>query len=211
MSDTKRAWKRVSAKVIRWLHLYASMFSFFVVFFFSITGITLNHPTWFGTAEEHVAESHGQLNTSWLGTAANESSENAANEVQKLEIVEFLRGEHQVRGAVSEFAIDESQCIVAFRAPGYTADAFIDRATGNFDLVQSSFGFVACINDLHKGRDSGKGWGVLIDVSAVILIFVSVTGLLLIFYINRHRNAGLITALAGTVATVAIYYWLVPR
>ena len=32
---------------MRWLHVYLSMISLAVVLFFSVTGITLNHPDWF--------------------------------------------------------------------------------------------------------------------------------------------------------------------
>lgn len=40
-------------------------------------------------------------------------------------------------------------------------------------------GFGAVINDLHKGRDSGDTWQWLIDISAVLLAFVSLTGYLI--------------------------------
>ena len=99
---------------------------------------------------------------------------------------------------------------MAFRSPGYTADVFIDRATGKYDLVESATGWIAVMNDLHKGRDSGLAWSWLIDLSAALLVFVSGTGLLLLFYINRHRRAGLVTAAFGILVTVLIYVSLVP-
>jgi len=34
-------------------------------------------------------------------------------------------------------------------------------------------------NDLHKGRDTGKTWSILIDVSAVLMTLISLTGLIL--------------------------------
>ena len=39
-------------RVMLWLHIYVSMFGLAAVLFFSVTGITLNHPDWFfGDAE----------------------------------------------------------------------------------------------------------------------------------------------------------------
>ncbi len=38
------ALKRRLAKYSRWLHIYVSMTSFVIVFFFAVTGWTLNHP-----------------------------------------------------------------------------------------------------------------------------------------------------------------------
>ena len=42
-----------------------------------------------------------------------------------------------------------------------TPDVFIDRATGRYELTETRMGFFAVMNDLHKGRDSGKAWAVL--------------------------------------------------
>jgi uncharacterized protein len=198
----RRSWKQSSAKWIRWLHIYGSMFSCAVVLFFSVTGITLNHPDWFGGESERVREATGSIPVEWV--TVGEAS------VSRLEVVEHLRKEGKARGAMKDFTIDENQCIVAFRSPGYTADVFIDRTTGKYDLVESAMGWVAVMNDLHKGRDSGLAWSWLIDLSAALLVFVSGTGLLLLFYINRHRRAGLVTAVFGILVTVLVYVSLVP-
>jgi len=40
---------------------------------------------------------------------------------------------------------------------------FLDRATGAYDLTEPRMGFVALMNDLHKGRDSGRVWSWVID------------------------------------------------
>ncbi len=207
----RTTWKQSSVKWIRWLHIYGSMFSCAVVLFFSVTGITLNHPSWFGGDAARVREVKGQLRMEWIGNSSEtENIRDSLSGVSRLEIVEHLRSEAGARGKLKDFTLDESQCIVAFRAPGYTADAFIDRTTGQFDLVESSMGWIAIMNDLHKGRDSGEAWSWLIDISAVLLVFVSATGLLLLLYINRHRIAGLATAVLGIVLTIAIYLLLVP-
>lgn len=203
----KKTWKQASAKWIRWLHIYISMISCAVVLFFSVTGITLNHPDWFGGTEEQVRESKGSLNVQWV--AANPQSD--TSNVAKLEVVEHLRSDAKIRGAMKDFTVDASQCIVTFRAPGYSADVFIDRESGSYDLVESSFGFVAVMNDLHKGRDSGLGWSVLIDASAILLIFVSATGILLLLYINRHRFSGFATLAVGAILTLVFYFVFVPR
>ena len=90
---------------------------------------------------------------------------------------------------------------MSFKAPGYAADAFIDRGTGAYDLTVSKMGFAAVVNDLHKGRDSGPVWKAMIDLSAALLTFVlfGLTGLILIYFIHKHRFSGLL-ALAGGAA-----------
>ena len=51
---------------MRWLHIYLSMFGLAAVFFFSATGITLNHPDWTFGQMERKRESKGQVDLHWL-------------------------------------------------------------------------------------------------------------------------------------------------
>jgi hypothetical protein len=196
---------------MRWVHIYLSMFSMAALLFFAVTGITLNHPAWFFGGTERTVQVEGQVKTEWLNLAGSrpdaEGRQDAAASVAKLEVVEHLRKTHGIRGALVEFRADERECMVTFKGPGYAADAFIDRATGRYNLTETAQGFVAVINDLHKGRDTGRAWSVLIDAAALLMTFVSLTGLVLLFYIKRRRRSGLLTALVGTIV-VAVVFWL---
>lgn len=125
--------------------------------------------------------------------------------VSKFEIVEFLRQSHPIKGAVSEFRVDDYECLILFKGPGYSADTVIDRETGRYTITETVLGVIAVINDLHKGRDTGPVWSWVIDLSALLTIFVSVTGMILIFYIRRKRWWGLITAVLGTILFAGFY------
>jgi uncharacterized protein len=201
---------------LRWLHIYLSMFGLAAVFFFSVTGITLNHPDWaFGQVERH-RELEGQLEVNWLrrDPAPDEKrlgAESApSNEVAKLEVVEQLRKVHAIRGALAEFRVDDAECMVSFKGPGYSADAFIDRESGHYNLTEIDHGFVAVINDLHKGRDTGVVWSVLIDLSAGLMTAISLTGLALLFYLKLRRVPGLVVALIGTIVILVVFRFWVP-
>lgn len=195
--------KKEVAKLSRWLHIYLSMLSFAIVLFFSVTGLTLNHPTWLGGDKQIVTKHEGKLNVNWV----NQSD---TNKIAKLEIVEFLRNKYQVKGAVSEFRIDDSEVSVSFKGPAYSCDAFIDREKGSFELSEIKMGIVAVMNDLHKGRDSGAGWGWIIDISAVFLILVSLSGLILLCFIKKKRVAGFVTGIIGLILCYLIYAIFVP-
>ena len=108
--------------------------------------------------------------------AAARRRSDPSRQVAKLEVVEHLRKTHGIRGALAEFRVDEQECVVTFKGPGYAADAFIDRESGRYTLTQTYHGFIAVINDLHKGRDTGPAWSVVIDVSAVLMTVISLTG-----------------------------------
>lgn len=192
--------KRRLAKYSRWLHIYVSMTSFVIVFFFAVTGWTLNHPGLFAGSERRTRAT-GMLDTKLTGPGAPEA---------KLEIVEALRRAHHVSGALTDFRIDDDQLSVAFKGPGYMADAVIERGTGQYELSESRLGLVAMANDLHKGRDTGAAWKALIDVSAGLLTFISLTGLVLLYYIHKHRVAGFLLLLAGGALTGLIIWAWVP-
>jgi hypothetical protein len=161
-------------------------------------------------------QAEGQVDLKWLrapATAASSSPDDTADPaglVSKLEIVEHLRAVHGIRGALVEFKVDDTECVVAFKGPGYSADAFVDRDSGHYTLTQSYHGPIAILNDLHKGRDTGFAWSIFIDVSAVFLVVISLTGLVLLFYLKLRRGPGLMVVAVGTVVVVALFYWGVP-
>lgn len=173
------------------------MATFGLVLFFSVTGLTLNHVEWFDGAQKTVTLT-GEVPTALLAKP------------DELRIVEHLRNTHHIRGAVGDTRIDDQQYEVTFKGPGYSADAAIDRATGKYNIIETRNGFWAVMNDLHKGRDTGKAWSWVIDISAVLLVLVSLTGLALIFFLYKKRTAGLIVAVVGTIAFIALYKLFVP-
>lgn len=174
------------------------MLSFGVLLFFAVTGLTLNHTEWFSGAQRTV-QLKGTLNPAWV-----------KGNVAKLEVVEHLRRTHRFSGALSDFRIDDAQCSVSFKGPAYTADIFVDRATGAYDLTETRMGLVALLNDLHKGRDSGRAWAWVIDLSAVLMTLVSLSGLILIFYLQKRLFSGLVTLVGGALACYLAYLFWVP-
>ena len=125
-SKRQLAAKRTTAQVSRWLHIYLSMVSFVIVLFFSVTGLTLNHADYLA-GEVKTTTEKGKLNVAWV---------NATDtlHIAKLEVVEYLRKTNNIKGELSEFRIDDAECSLSFKGPGYGADVFIDRATGAYEL-----------------------------------------------------------------------------
>ncbi len=192
--------RRRTAMVSRWLHIYLSMVSFAIVLFFAVTGLTLNHAEALSHGEK-VRELSGTLTAKELGEKDHPDT---------LAIVEHIRNADKVHGAVSDLRVEDDQIGFSFRGPGYSADTTVDRATGKYTVVETRAGFVAIINDLHKGRDTGKVWSAVIDGSAILLTLVSLTGLLLIFFLYKKRTSGLLLAGIATVVCYMLYRLWVP-
>jgi len=194
-------WKRRFAHLARWLHTYLSMLSFAILLFFAATGLTLNHAEWFDHQQRPTIY-HGTLNKAWVNTTDSEA-------IAKNDIVNYFRSTYRTKRALSDFHVDGEQCEVLFKGPGYEADATIDRETGKYDLTVSPFSLVATLNDLHKGRDTGRRWSAVIDFSAVLMTLVSLTGLTLIFFLNKRRFSGLILVAVGALLAWLVYsFWV---
>jgi uncharacterized protein len=192
-------WRRRTAHWSRWLHTYLSMVSFAILLFFAVTGLTLNHQSAF-TSVALPRRFTGSLDASWM----------KAPEAHEAAIVGAFRSKHHIKAGLSDFRIDDDQVQISFKGPGYSADGFADRRTGKYELNENRLGLVAIINDLHKGRDTGKAWAFIIDISAVLMVLVSLSGLVLIFFLHKRLRSGLAALAIGTVLCYVVYQVWVP-
>ena len=151
---------------------------------FAATGITLNHAPQI-KATPVVTDTNGTLPAPLLARLAEMPEETTqpvppaiarwANETFKANIA----------GKPTETTADE--VYVALAMPGGDGWLTIDRATGEAQHEVTSQGWVAYINDLHKGRNTGPVWYWFIDVFAAACIVFAVTGLTLLWLHSRSR------------------------
>lgn len=192
MSDAVR--RRRLPQLVRWLHIYLSMVAFAATLLFAVTGLTLNHAEWFEGGEPAVRIVEGSLPPTGLAGA-----------VDRLAVAEELRARHGIRGRVAEFAVEDEECLVLWKGPGYSADVVVQRATGAYRVEESRRSLFAVLDDLHKGRDCGPVWSVVIDAAAVLLAVLSATGLWLLCYLKKRRASGLVVGAVGALAVVALW------
>lgn len=183
-------WRKRVAVAARWLHIYLSMVSFGVVLFFSATGITLNHADKL-SGKERVTRYTGVIAPAAMGTQPDHTA-----------IAAQLRRDHGIHGNITDTRDDPDQVTLSFKGAGYSADAFIDRPGGKYQVIETHFGAVAALNDLHRGAVTGKAWSWVIDISAVLLVLVSLTGLCLLFFVYRRRTSGLVV---GAIAIAVVF------
>ncbi len=191
--------RAVGQKWTRQLHGWLSMTSLLVVLFFAITGITLNHPTWFGASNPQTRTVTGTL-------PASAVSDGAAD---PLAISEYLRANLSVTGQVTAHAETAAGGTIDYEGPGTTASVEYTTSTGAYTLEATSYGLVGVLNDLHKGRHTGSSFRWVIDLSGGLLTLVAATGLILQLYIRRTRGIALV--LVGLGSVVGIVLMLVNR
>lgn len=199
-ADTPTGGKRASRlthRWARWLHVYTSMIALLIVLFFGITGITLNHPDWtFGDATSAETVS---------GTLVVDPTFDDGT-IDWLSIAEEVRADYDIKGQVSDFGVVEERASISFVNPGYSAFLQFDSGDGSFDLTVEQQGFVAVMNDLHKGRDTGSAWRWVIDVSAGFLVLISLTGLTMQFFLRKRRFSALTSAVVGGIVSIVLIW-----
>jgi uncharacterized protein len=62
----------------------------------------------------------------------------------------------------------------------------------------------------RRGQATGKVWSAVIDASAILLCLVSLTGLILIWFIHKRRTAGLTLAALGAILCYLAYRLFIP-
>jgi hypothetical protein len=88
--------------------------------------------------------------------------------------------------------------------PGGDAWVSIDRTSGAIMSEVTSRGWIAYLNDLHKGRNTGGAWSWFLDIFAGACIVFTLTGLLLLQLHARHRRSTWPIVAAGVVVPLAL-------
>lgn len=189
---------RMFLSISRTLHIYLTMLVALLLLFFGSTGFMLNHADWFG------------LETVVNGTKEGTLPRTALVPLDKLAVVEWLRAEMGVVGAVDSFEAEPESIRIVFKRPGLRAEANIKVADGHVELGTEQRGTAALLTDLHKGASSGAGWKWVIDGTALLLVLGSLTGLILWISLPRRRALGIVALLVGIAASLSTYFYLVP-
>jgi hypothetical protein len=182
----------------RTIHIYLTMLALFVMLLFGITGFTVNHEDLFDATTPRISETNGQ------------TPKDLITKNDRLMIVEHLRSTFRIRGALTSFDELEQSLSLGFKEPGQVWEIEISKADGKTAIHSEAFNFIAMINNLHRGRYAGESWRWVIDISAILILIACITGVVLWMALPKRRKIGIAAMLLGTLATLAIYAWLVP-
>lgn len=84
---------------------------------------------------------------------------------------------------------DEFEVYAGSPRPGGDRWFRVDLATGKFYQEDLNRGWIAYLNDLHKGRNTGFGWVLMLDALAVVMGIFALTGLLLLKRYAKGRKS----------------------
>lgn len=165
-------------------HWISAALSLIGMLVFAITGITLNHAGQI-EAEPQVVSRTATLPPELLTMLAKGPEEGKHPLPVQLEPFLDEAVGADVAGREGEWSADE--VYVALARPGGDAWVSIDRETGAVEHEKTTRGAISLLNDLHKGRNTGKAWSWFIDIFAAACVIFTVTGLILLQFHARAR------------------------
>lgn len=159
---------------------------------FSLTGFTLNHPTWI-SAKPDVRVATAQLPAELLQQLRNpgDAADDQAGDTRELprDVARWLASNLSVRAQPGKTEWSADEIYVSLPRPGGDAWLTIDLAQGRVTHEVTDRGLISYLNDLHKGRNTGAAWSLFIDVFACAALIFAVTGLFLLKLHAAQRPA----------------------
>jgi uncharacterized protein len=204
-AKVKRSRKSFWLKQLHMWHWMSSAVSLVGLLLFAITGFTLNHAADI-EAKPQVAEASVQLPPELLRQVAPDSAPDARKPLPP-QVRDWLASKLPLSGrGEAEWSAEE--IYLAQPRPGGDGWIAIDRASGAVTSERTSRGWIAYLNDLHKGRNAGAVWKWFIDIFVLACVVFSLTGLVLLQMHARHRKSTWPLVALGLIlpAALAIFF-----
>lgn len=173
---------------LKQLHLWhwvSSALCLVAMLLFAITGITLNHAGRI-EARPRVELRLAQLPASLLAELQAQA-EDADTAPLPPDANAWLRAELDLRVEAIEAEWSPEEIYLSLPRPGGDAWLSLDLVSGEVKHERTDRGWIAWLNDLHKGRHTGPVWSWFIDLYAVACVVFCLTGLVLLQMHARQR------------------------
>ncbi|MEZ5462838.1 PepSY-associated TM helix domain-containing protein [Dokdonella sp.] len=165
-------------------HWISSALCLIGVLLFSVTGITLNHSSQI-EAKPVVVTLKATLPADLIARIKPEPGE--AEAALPGVVSDWISEAMDVRVGSRPGEWSESEVYISMPRAGGDAWMSIDRASGEVEYERTDRGWIAWLNDLHKGRNTGAVWNWFIDVFAIACIVFALTGFVLLQLHSRQR------------------------
>jgi uncharacterized protein len=183
---------------VRTIHIYTSMVVAVLAALVALTGFLLNHSARLGLDEGRTSHASAAVPPELL------------KEPQAPALIAALGDSVAGAGAADPMEVDDDSVRLVFRAPGRVTDVRIQRETGAAEIDAESRGPAGVILDLHRGKNAGSAWWIIIDISAILLAGAALTGIILGLCLPSRRRLVLICLAAGVVLLAMAYVVAVP-
>lgn len=188
MSGTPNSPRRAYwLKTMHQWHWISSAVCLLGILLFSVTGITLNH------AEQIDTKARITNRTTILPLPLQTELRQAAEKIGEAEaplpavIRNWLADSWSLRVTDDPAEWSLNEVYLGQPRPGGDAWVRIGLSDGEVEYELTDRGWISWLNDLHKGRHTGKVWYWFIDILAVACLFFAITGLVILQLHAKNR------------------------
>lgn len=199
-SAAQNHWKAWLWRQLRVWHWTSSALSLVGMVLFAFTGITLNHAGAL-KAKPEVKVVDAIAPDSVLRAL---SARDAAG---RLQAAQWFRGTLGFEWDRAQQERQGSEILANLPRPGGDAWLTVDLSTGRVHMETTDRGWIAYLNDLHKGRHTGQAWSIFLDVFAGACILFCLTGLGLLVLHAPRRPMTWPAVLAGLAIPALLAAW----
>ncbi|NGY06828.1 PepSY-associated TM helix domain-containing protein [Solimonas terrae] len=171
------------AQQARQWHWISAALCLVAMLLFAFTGITLNHAAQIG-ATPQISKREAQLPAALLATLKSRPA--PPDDVLPAALRGWLASALDVHARRGEWSSDE--IYVSLPRPGGDAWLAIELADGHVEYERTDRGWIAWLNDLHKGRNTGALWNAFIDLFAAACLLFCLSGLVLLQLQAQRRR-----------------------
>lgn len=203
--------RRIPAFWVRQFHTWHWMSSAICLagmILFAITGITLNHAGSIEAEPRVTTQEYALPGALLVALEAVPASAGPETPVPSA-VADWLDQTANVAVAGRTPEWSETELYVPLAQPGGDGWVLIDRSSGDVIHETTDRGWIAYLNDLHKGRDTGTAWSWFIDIFAAASVIFSLTGLLLLQLHAKKRPSTWPIAGAGVLIPLFLVLFLI--
>lgn len=190
-------------RVARMLHAYLSAFAFLALMFFAATGLLLDHPDWLQGAKPAEREAAVRLSAADLAAARNTPDPSRA-------LAAAVGRRTPLLGAYKSAEVEDGSALIHLEGVRGVSDIDLDTSTGQARVTLAPATAVTVIGELHRGKKAGEAWRLIIDVSAVVILALSVIGYVLFFSLRFRLRTSLILTAASLLVLVGVFVLFTP-
>lgn len=175
-------------------HWISSAICLIGMLLFAVTGFTLNHASQI-EARPEVVTRRATMPTPVLDKVRAQAPAGAAGVRERkapvpAALADWLAQALDIDASGREAEWSAGELYVALPRPGGDAWVSLELDSGEAQYEKTTRGAVSYLNDLHKGRNTGRAWSLFLDVFALACLIFSVTGL---FLLKLHASGRVAT------------------
>ncbi len=189
-------------RLSRLVHAYVSAFAFLALIFFSATGLLIDHPEWIkGKTDERTVKV--SLSPDDLAAAARAGDPTAVLAAEVSRLAPLI-------GVYKDGEIDDGQANVRLEGVKGASTILVDMRTGAADVTIEAASALGVLGDLHRGKNAGAAWRLVIDLSSILILTLSVVGYALFFSLRFRLRTSLVLTAASLGLFGAVFVFLTP-